>query len=221
MNKIINEIIFIIILIVLYFCLQKYKKNCNYNNNNNNNIKYTEDFITLNENEIENDNKIIFNYDTLREVDEKFIKDQENKLNNNIIYPNKWIEKIDDNNNVIFNNINTDNIKKSNIEFSYDFNEPLVKNLDSVVDIKSFKENMGRTVKEVYDNSFIDYKKLIPKKNKIDVENELTYLNGSSDLTFITPDTWLYENEKPENGGEIKEGLYGNDPIMTDTVARF
>lgn len=214
MNKIINEIIFIIILIVLYFCLQKYK-------NKNNCIKQSENFITINEDIIESENKIIFNYDTLRDIDIKFINEQENTINNKIIYPNKWAEKIDDNNEPIYNKTTIENIGKSNVEFTYNFNEPLVQNLDSVVDVKSFKENMGRTVKEVYDNSFIDYKKLMPKKSKIDIENELTYLDASSDLTFITPDTWIYENEKPENGGEILSGLYGNDPSVIDSVARF
>lgn len=214
MNKIINEIIFIIILIVLYFCLQKYK-------NKNNCLKQSENFITINEDIIESENKIIFNYDTLRDIDIKFINEQENTINNKIIYPNKWAEKIDDNNEPIYNKTIIENIGKSNVEFTYNFNEPLVQNLDSVVDVKSFKENMGRTVKEVYDNSFIDYKKLMPKKSKIDIENELTYLDASSDLTFITPDTWIYENEKPENGGEILSGLYGNDPSVIDSVARF
>jgi len=218
MNKIINEIIFIIILIVLYFCLQKYKSNNK--NKNNDNCKKQEEFVTINENLVESENKIIFNYDTLRDIDIKFINEQENKINNNIVYQNKWVEKIDENNQPIFNEPFED-IQKQNVEFTYNFNEPLVKNLDATVDIKSFKEDMGRTVKEVYDNSFVDYKKLIPKKNKVDVENELTYLNGSSDLTFITPDTWIYENEKPENGGEILEGLYGNDPSVIDSVARF
>jgi len=213
MNKIINEIIFIIILIVLYFCLQKYKSK------NNKCIKQHEDFITIDE--VEPNNKVIFNYDTLRDIDIKFINDQENTINSKIVYENKWVEKIDDNNEPVFNDSLEKDIKKANVEFTYNFKEQLVKNLDAPVDISSFKENMGRTVKEVYDNSFIDYKKLIPKKTKVDGENELTYLNGSSDLTFITPDTWIYENEKPENGGEILEGLYGNDPSVIDSVARF
>jgi len=213
MNKIINEIIFIIILIVLYFCLQKYKSK------NNKCIKQHENFITIDE--VEPNNKVIFNYDTLRDIDIKFINDQENTINSKIVYENKWVEKIDDNNEPVFNDSLEKDIKKANVEFTYNFKEQLVKNLDAPVDISSFKENMGRTVKEVYDNSFIDYKKLIPKKTKVDGENELTYLNGSSDLTFITPDTWIYENEKPENGGEILEGLYGNDPSVIDSVARF
>lgn len=213
MNKIINEIIFIIILIVLYFCLQKYKSK------NNKCIKQHEEFITIDE--VEPNNKVIFNYDTLRDIDIKFINDQENTINSKIVYENKWVEKIDDNNEPVFNDSLEKDIKKANVEFTYNFKEQLVKNLDASVDISSFKENMGRTVKEVYDNSFIDYKKLIPKKTKVDGENELTYLNGSSDLTFITPDTWIYENEKPENGGEILEGLYGNDPSVIDSVARF
>ena len=57
-------------------------------------------------------------------------------------------------------------------------------------------QNSGpASAKDVYDNSFVDFKKLCPKKTIVNDKSNTNYLEGASNLTFITPDKWVYENE--------------------------
>jgi hypothetical protein len=97
--------------------------------------------------------------------------------------------------------------------------------MDGIMDPDDFKNGSGMTLKEIYDNSFIDYKKIVPNKKMI--ETDPTKLNtqiAGSNLSFISPDTWIYEQEKPENGGKIP-GLYGevygHDPLLENGNALF
>jgi hypothetical protein len=82
------------------------------------------------------------------------------------------------------------------------------------------EDNQGKTIKEVYDNSMVDYKKLGPKKNMVSDENSDVVMPGGSNLKYFTTDTWTYENENPENGGLIYNNLYADDP-MSNTVSVF
>ena len=77
---------------------------------------------------------------------------------------------------------------------------------------------VNKTVREVFDNSFVDYKKLVPKK---DLVQNINKSSGASSLTFYKPDKWTYNNEKMENGGEIVNGLYACDPSTIGSVAIF
>ena len=74
-----------------------------------------------------------------------------------------------------------------------------------------------------------DYKKLIPKKKRLNKEETATAIQGASGLSFIGPEEDLsssrvilamlksgpeileYENEALQNGGEIVSGLYAYD----------
>ena len=78
-------------------------------------------------------------------------------------------------------------------------------------------DNIGKTIKEVYDNSFLDFKKMVPSKEIIDAKP----ITASSNLSFMNNDDWIYKNEKPENGGLLYENLYASDPNIYNTPAIF
>ena len=226
MEKIFNVILIMSLLVLMHFCLQK--KNKNKNNNNNNNIvteKFNMDKIYVNEKIVEP--TIQFNYDKPREIDKQFQKEQDYGAGLKTWYPNTWIERIDENGNPVYGSReketgNVENFTESKARFSYEFNSPKSVQMGGVADPDDFINGEGRTLKEVYDNSFVDFKKLVPKKEVVGDSSLQTYSqSGASNLSFISPDTWIYENEKAENGGQILKGLYASDPLTMDSVAIF
>ena len=226
MEKIFNVILIMSLLVLMHFCLQK--KNKNKNNNNNNNIvteKFNMDKIYVNEKIVEP--TIQFNYDKPREIDKQFQKEQDYGAGLKTWYPNTWIERIDENGNPVYGSReketgNVENFTESKARFSYEFNSPRSVQMGGVADPDDFINGEGRTLKEVYDNSFVDFKKLVPKKEVVGDSSLQTYSqSGASNLSFISPDTWIYENEKAENGGQILKGLYASDPLTMDSVAIF
>ena len=117
---------------------------------------------------------------------------------------------------------NIESFIESNARFSYEFNSPRSVQMGGIADPNDFIEGEGRTLKEVYDNSFVDFKKLIPKKEAVGDSSLQTYSqSAASNFSFISPDSWIYENEKAENGGQILKGLYASDPLTMDSVAIF
>jgi len=199
MKKMFNCILLFGLLIFIYHILQKYKNNNNCNNNDNyENFDMSKIYYNPT---IKPDIK--FDYD-FTEVDNQFMKDQENSFNVAYYAPNT-------NDPEILNNLNTYN----ETLYNYDFNKLRIPDLDN-------NENSanGKTIKEIYDNSLVDFKKLIPKKNMIK-SNEDTLLEGGSNLSFYTNDNWVYDNEKPENGGSINNGLYAVDYNTLNSNAIF
>jgi hypothetical protein len=74
----------------------------------------------------------------------------------------------------------------------------------------------------IYGNGWVLVKKLEQKKKVIGNSFEQTYSqSGASNLSFISPDSWIYENEKAENGGQILNGLFASDPLTHESVAIF
>jgi hypothetical protein len=131
-------------------------------------------------------------------------------------YPNTWIEKIDSNGNPIYNSREKETgVKENFIEtksrFTYEYNSPRSTQMDGVDDPSN-----GKTLKEIYDNSFVDYKKMVLQKKIVSKkEDEINIKQGASNLSYIIPDTWVYENEKPENGGSFYNGIMANDPLSS------
>lgn len=214
MKEIFNIILIIIGLIIAYHVIHY--------NNFKNNIENLTDINQQYENIIipnniitseKQEKNIKFNYD-IRPIDTKFMKEQIQGVNLNTWYPNTWIEKIDDNGNPIYGSRESSDpfLIKPETNPSYDFNLMKTENIDSVLK----KEDVGKTIKEVYDNSIIDYRKLEPKKNMIGDENSDIIMPGGSNLTFYNSDTWTYENEKPENGGILYDGIYANDELSNN-----
>lgn len=237
MTEIIIIILIIIILIIIHYCIQNNKNNeltkiaintpnnTLYNTPNNTpyNIPYN---ISVKKTNIENftdiDTKYInFDYD-LRPIEKEFIKEQKDGAFLYTWYPNTWIDHIDENGNPVYNSRENVTGKKETVidgpksRFSYDFNNTKTTNISS--ELKP--EDKGKTIKEIYDNSLIDYKKLGPKKNKITDETSDIVMPGGSNLTYFSADTWTYENENDINGGLLYDNVYGDDP-MSNTVSVF
>jgi hypothetical protein len=226
MEKMLNIILIMGLLVLLNFCLQKHKnKKAIPKNNNIVTEKFNMEKIYMPTKVVEQ--PIKFNYDKPREIDKQFQKEQNYGAGLKTWYPNTWIERIDENGQPVYGSReketgNLENFIESKARFSYEFNSPRSVQMDGIADPDDFKDGKGRTLKEVYDNSFVDFKKLVPKKEIVGDSSVQTYSqSGASNLSFISPDTWIYENEKAENGGQILKGLYASDPLTMDTVAIF
>lgn len=212
MEKLLNIILLLCILILLNQCIQKNNKNKprpNIQNNNNfiNNIeRFNTDKLFIDKYIVPE--KIEFKYNK-RPIDKQFLQEQKNGVNLKSWYPNIWIEKFDDNGNPIYNSRqNTtgsiENFIEEKARFTYEFNEPKIYNMSGVADPNNFINNKGKTLQEVYDNSFVDYKKMVPKKTKYDTSQ----INK-----------WDYEDERIENGGEISNGLYAYDLDLDSRIS--
>jgi hypothetical protein len=199
MKKMFNCILLFGLLILIYHILQKYKINNNNNNNNNNDNCENFDMSKIYYNPpIEKDIK--FDYD-FKEIDNKFLKEQDNGFN---------VAHYVSNNATPFDQVvNT----SSKTLYNYDFNKLRISNSD-------LDNGNGKTIKEIYEDSFVNFKKLIPKKNMIK-SNEDTLLEGGSNISFFTNDTWVYDNEKPENGGSINKGLYATDMEKANAIFSY
>lgn len=221
-----NIILIMGLLVLLNLCLQKHKNEKIIPKNNNIvTEKFKMDKIYMPTKVVEQ--PIKFNYDKPREIDKQFQKEQDYGAGLKTWYPNTWIERIDENGQPVYGSReketgNLENFIESKARFSYEFNSPRSVQMDGIADPDDFIDGKGRTLKEVYDNSFVDFKKLVPKKEVVGDSSVQTYSqSGASNLSFISPDTWIYENEKAENGGQILKGLYASDPLTMDSVAIF
>ena len=192
----INIILILLILISLHYLIKK-KEN---NNNNNNEMILNESFLNN-----PNAEYCDFDYDDINfdyEINPKIINNNNkniNKINYNII---KSLQP----------NIYYDNQTKQNKKFND--NDKLLEN--SIIYTKDNDDNnYNKTIREIYDDKIIDYKKDIPNKKK----NNNNIIECGSNLHILSPNDWNYDNEKPENGGEIKDGLYAYDDLINDGVA--
>lgn len=218
-----NVILIMVVLYALYLYIQKNKKDT-FENNINIRPKTVEKFNTDNlyfeSKEPIVSKNILFDYD-LRKVDKQFLREQETGVNLKSWYPNTWIEKPDADNPVYAIRENNVNMLDSRATNSFEFNNLKIKNMDGVLDPETIQNNQGKTLKEIYDNSFVDFKKMIPSKKMINNEQVQNIIKAASNLNYLTTDVWLYENEKPENGGQIADGLFAVDLSSLGTVATF
>ena len=165
--------------------------------------------------------KIKFDYSD-RPIDMKFKEEQKNGVNMKTWYPNTWIEKIDKKGKPIENSrekITGQEIKfvEANARNSIEFNELRPAKVDGVVDPNDFN-GVGKSIREIYDNSFVDFKKTVEKK---EFEEKDTMVKAASGLSYFSPDTWVYKDEKPENGGIMEGGVYAADLSSFGSVATF
>jgi hypothetical protein len=218
MNINFNELLFILILYLIYLCIVKYKTNDNELINND--ILENETIEKMND----NDGQIIFNYNL--ENNNMIYKDYKDLgFNNGIIYPNSWIDKIDPVTNKPIYKCRDD------IEQFYETKSKFTYELNDTNDYKTYKmngvidptdsSNEGKTIKQIYDDSFVDFKKKVPVKNIITTNINESKLEGASKLSMLIPDAWLYENENAQNGGLIKDGLYAFDTELLGQNAAF
>jgi hypothetical protein len=225
MEKTFNFILIIGILIAVYFIMEKYNNKKIKSNLVNVENKTIEEFNMdriYNEN-IPETSKISFDYG-VKPIEEQFIIEQEMGVNLNTWYPNTWIEKIDENNQTIYNS--RENITGQKDQYveakalnSYLFDPQRNINIGGVVNPDD--ESVSLAIKDVYDKSFIDYKKLANNKKMIEIEPDNNIIKAASNLNYFSNDTWVYQNEKPENGGIIYDGISASDPASIGTVAQF
>ena len=201
MSDLLNNILMVVVLVALYMCVQKYKNKCR------------EDFMMdkIYYNPFPEIKKIEFNYE-----DNPLLKDyaseQKYGVNASILYGNEWIEKIEDGQPVYNNRAkytgNSDTLIDTKAIYNNNFYDTPVKYIDGTMNPDNINNSTGKTIHEVYDDYFVDFKDLTPE-NKMTL-NEVSR-PASSDLNYMMDDTWTYVNEKPENGGVQKDGLYAYD----------
>jgi hypothetical protein len=152
----------------------------------------------------------------LKESFDIFYKD-ENDLGfyTKINYPNNWIEKLDEKGNPIYKNIYD---ISTNSEFVYNFSSNKLGTNDGIIDKNQLQKEHGKTIKEIYDSSFTNFK-ILGKKEPINNDNDM--IDGASNLKILLNNDWKYNNEKPHNGGEIINGLYAFDESLLNSVASF
>jgi hypothetical protein len=214
MEKIFNVLLVFGVLIAIYYCIQKHKKETN----NNSDIveKFQMDKIRYDE-PIET-NKVQFDYD-VRPIEKQFMDEQKNGATIVPHFSNSWIESFDSEGNPIFNT--RENVTGSietfiepKARFTYDFNKEKTLSMDGIVDPDDFIDGRGKTLKDIYDNSFVDFKKLVPKEKLVNGEPNTNFMQAASSLYYLTPDNWVYENERPENGGQSTDGILASDPTV-------
>ena len=184
-------------------------------------------------------------------IEKQFLQEQEYGANVNILYPNTWVDCIDSKGSGLpqWNSREkiTGNVNKIILPRainSYNFNKEKIVNMDKPVGIDNNSVdrnnvNTGKKIKDIYDNSFVNFKNLIPNKtiisdtfgaipSKVDASDrtpDIQLMNGASNLQFLTPDTWIYENEKGENGGVMYANktttVFASDPSTEGIVATF
>jgi len=196
--------------------------------NNNNDIlnKYC-NIDKINYEEYIKPQKIYYDYN-IEDLEIQFMNEQKNGVHFTSLCPNRWIQSFDPDGNPIYNSReNVTGVLESFIEpkarFSYEFNKENTLKMSGIIDPDDFIDGRGKTIKEIYDNSFVDFKKLTPKKTIIDnvSEEKSNSIQAASDLYYLPPDNWIYENEKQENGGKSIEGIYASDPSVDGLEAVF
>jgi hypothetical protein len=221
MEKIFDIIILIGILYVLYLCIQTYKPTCDSNIEPNIDSNIEPNIEPNIEQKLfeQSPKKVKFNYE------QNIPNEQAFNVQLSTWYPNTWIERIDENGEPVYNSReNVTKVKEEFIEskarFTYEFNSPRSVQMNGISDPTNFKDHQGKTIKEIYDNSVVDYKKIVPKKTMI--QTDTTHLNtqsAGSNLSSIIPDNWVYDEEKPENGGQFENGLMGYDPFASSSIS--
>lgn len=226
-----TSLVLLFILVGLYFCINK-------NNLNNSETQPNKDtFVNTDNLYFKQDPYIVnefadppctrktktmkFNYG-IRHVDKVFLNEQENGVNLNTWYPNTYIEKLDKDGKPIWGSREKTTCTKNTmvqekVRKTYEFNQPKSIHMDGPIHASAECTKIA----DVYDNYFVDYKKLTPHKTLVVEELDCKKDSGASNLKFFSPETWIYENEKPENGGMIAKGLYGADMNNLNPIATY
>lgn len=121
----------------------------------------------------------------------------------------KQIEKTFDNNLIMDT---TPLCQKKEVDLNESFNEKL----DNIKNCKKIKNNAS--LKDIYDDLIVDYRKAENKKELIPVIN--TRQGAAFGLSSYDNSHWNYQNETVLNGGMLDNNLYANDPLL-DQTAKF
>lgn len=240
MEKMFNVLLVFGVLVALYYCIQKHKKenvstntgankkvdtNTNANSNTLGEVVENFNMDKIKYNQPIESSKVQFDYKT-KPIEREFLNEQKNGANVTPHYPNRWIESFDSEGNPVFNSRDqvtgtVETFIEPKARFTYSFNQEKTLNMDGVADPDDFIDGRGKSLKEIYDNSFVDFKKLVPKEKIINGEPNTNFMQAASSLYYLTPDTWVYENERPENGGNSFDGIFASDPSTMGSDAMF
>jgi hypothetical protein len=87
---------------------------------------------------------------------------------------------------------------------------------ENIINFNSINKN--DKIKDVYDNLICNYKKYDKKKI---INTESSIIKGGSNLSYYSPNTWIYENEDINNGGLIHNNLMAYDSMANTDTAIF
>lgn len=132
-------------------------------------------------------------------------ENEENLIKQNIDQYHEHMTELDNNTTELCQNKNVD------------LNESFVERLDKVRNCDKIQNN-NVSLRDIYDDIVIDYKKSEPLKQIVPVINSRK--DAAFGLTSYNNSHWNYENENVINGGNIDDNLYANDP-HSDSIARF
>jgi hypothetical protein len=203
--KMINVIILISFIYLIYLLFDIHKERFK-------NIfkkKSTENFCTDNIYFDGLDNVISENIKVLDKTEEikKFNYQQDNSMILASWNPNRYIKKIDENGKPIYDYIYDD-------KFNLTLDEK--KTLSDINPIDGIAENnFGMSLKDLYDKSITNYKKIEPKMTLDESDN---IKKGASNLSSYSQEDWSYKNEKELNGGVIGDLYAANS---SNSIATF
>lgn len=102
--------------------------------------------------------------------------------------------------------------QKKNVDLS----ESVTEKLNNIKSCNKINGNIS--LKDIYDDLVVDYRKSSQKKELIPVIN--TRQNAGFGLSSYDNSHWNYHEENTLNGGMIDNNLYANDPSL-DQIAKF
>ena len=231
MVKLLNNLLMMSFFIVLYMALKKYNKKVSNNpdiDDDDNMIKYVVNEHLRVPLKTVQDTPYQINFDYEISKDNKLItqfqKEQDEGVNTTIKYPNRFIVKLDENEEPIWSDYknltgNPDNFIDNRILFGDNLYGSHIKNMDGKLNPKDANmDNTGMTLKKIYDNHILDFKDLIPKKEMAYDDNKHS---AASNLQYMDDDDWKYKNERGMNGGVIYNNIYAADPTLHNTPALY
>jgi hypothetical protein len=235
MVNFVNGLLMLGFIIILYLSVKKYNKEKMKDFNNrvhlddttiDSHMEVCDDIFEVDTPYIETE-FIKFENNPTKEVINQFQKEQKYGSNMAVKYPNKYAVKLDEKDNITYGDWkdlsgNPDDFLDTKVVYNEDLYKPTIANADGRLDPND-PIMAGKSIREIYDDSILDFKSLIIKKNKmktLDGPREFKQ-TGASKLSYNMEDDWVYENEKPENGGEILDGFFASDPMVNNTPAIF
>ncbi len=175
MKNILNLIIYLICIVLVIILCNNYLKN------ERKKVKNDEKF-SQEKPEIQGTPTISFDYESVPEVKTKPLEE-------------RYIEELSGGAN-FYPKYNSDNFPDQRVIYD---NEIYAKQIHTERTLDPIgKDDLPRTIAEIFDESITDFKKLTPLKQGHEGD---FIVQGASDLAAFNPDYISYDDEKPENGG--------------------
>jgi hypothetical protein len=111
-----------------------------------------------------------------------------------------------------------------NLEFNKDqqcrryYDERITKPL--VPEFEKITVSENPTLQEVYDRHVVDYRKMVPDKQRLDNDNQIISTGAYGNANY-TIDQVQYVDENSMNGGSLDKDLYGFDPDFSGNYSIF